>query len=235
MKNSDPNLPHTKFCSILLYGGFSSSNPSRFVAENQNSDSILTPYFRWRHISNLQPTPNIQPNLRPPLNRQARMPTLRIPRPIRPHILPIDRIPRRRFENNPLPQSRFQILILTLDKLAPLLPRRPLKSWKMRPPTRAIGLEINHERTHAARAFDGCAPVVVIRVVPTSCVALGPQLFDKDEGFPALEGAGALFNAFDGLVPWRRGFLRVADGCVESFLALVEDCGGFEEGCAVCL
>lgn len=64
----------------------------------------------------------------------------------------------------------------------------------------------------------------MIVVVAASEVALGPQLFNEDKGFPALEGAGAVFDALHHLVPWRSCFLRVADGCVEGFLALIEDC-----------
>jgi hypothetical protein len=66
----------------------------------------------------------------------------------------------------------------------------------MRTPTRAVGREVHHETGHAPMGFGADGPVVVVIVVTAGVVALGPEFFDEDEGFPALEAAGAVFDAF---------------------------------------
>lgn len=93
-------------------------------------------------LRRLIPTPNIQPNLQPRLNRVRRMPRLRIPSPIRTKILPKDRIALNRLERNALLP-----IIPTLQKPTPLLPRRHTQTREIRPSARTICPQINHERT----------------------------------------------------------------------------------------
>lgn len=76
------------------------------------------------------------------------MPRLRIPRPIGAEILPKDGIPLNRLERDPLIRTRLpRLLILTLQKPTPLLPRWHPQSWKIGPAARTVRPEINHERT----------------------------------------------------------------------------------------
>jgi hypothetical protein len=105
----------------------------------------------------------------------------------------------------------------------------------MRTPTRAIGGKVNHETGHAPMGFGAHGPVVVVRVVATSIVALGPEFFDEDEGFPALEAAGAVFDALGGMVARESRFVRVTDFSIQVFLTGGEDCRGLEAWGAACV
>jgi hypothetical protein len=72
--------------------------------------------------------------------------------------------------------------------------------------------------------FGADGPVVVVVVVTAGVVALGPEFFDEDEGFPALEAAGAVFDAFGCVVAGQGCFVRVANLSIQVFLAGGEDC-----------
>ena len=72
----------------------------------------------------------------------------------------------------------------------------------------------------------------MVRIMASGAVLLRPQLFDKDVGTPALEGAGSLFDALD---CWTAGdgcFVGEADGRVETFVVLGPDCRWCEVGSA---
>lgn len=67
----------------------------------------------------------------------------------------------------------------------------------MRAAALALAVYVDHEAAYAAAALGCRAPVVVVGVVSAYAVALAPQLLDEGVGAPALEGAGAVFDAFD--------------------------------------
>jgi hypothetical protein len=83
--------------------------------------------------------------------------------------------------------------------------------------------------------FGADGPVVVVRVVAAGIVALGPKFFDEDEGFPALEAAGAVLDAFGCVVAGQGCFVRVSDFSIQVFLAGGEDCRGLEAWGATCV
>jgi hypothetical protein len=117
------------------------------------------------------PTPNIQPNLRPRLNRQPRMPRFHIPRPISPQILPEHRIASHRLEydSSCAPPSPFPVP--ALYKPTPVFRRRLRKPWEPRPPTGTVRIDIDHKTTHAIdppRAL----PVVMMRIMPSHPISL---------------------------------------------------------------
>lgn len=47
----------------------------------------------------------------------------------------------------------------------------------------------------------------MVVVVSAREVALDPEFLDEDEGFPALKGAGAVFDALYNLIAWWCRFL----------------------------
>lgn len=130
------------------------------------------------------------------------MPRLRIPSPIRPQILPKDRIPFNRLERNPFLQpSTTTLTILTLQKPTPSPPNRPLQPWKIRAPTLTVRPQIHHERAQPVTpARKRARPVIVMPVVAGGIVALRPHALDVEVRSPALEGAGAVLEAADCVV-----------------------------------
>jgi hypothetical protein len=151
---------------------------------------LLFPCFLW-HIPINPPTPDIQPNLTPLGNRQPGMPTLTIPRPITPHILPKHGISRYRLENNTLAKILFPPLIrwlgIAFNKPTPTSINRFLQTRKMCTTARTVCCYIYHETTYAAAGFTRAAPVVVVCVVAAYTVALGPEFFNEGVRLPALD------------------------------------------------
>lgn len=152
------------------------------------------------------------------------MPRLLVPSSISGIVHPKHRVPLYRLECDPfqplcLP-SRRSIRIPTLNELAPL-PLLPLhlQPRKVRPAPRAIRLQVHHEAANAS-----WPAVIVVHIVASGTVALRPEALDEDVGAPALEAAGALFDAFDGVVAWERRFFGDADGGVEGLGAAGPDC-----------
>lgn len=167
----------------------------------QSSNSPTNPPLR-----RLIPTPNIQTNLRPLRNGIRRMPRLGIPRPISPQILPKDRIPLNRLERNSfllLPTSVFTLtlILITLQKPTPSLPHRPSQTRKIRTPTFTVRSQIHHKRAYpVTSARKRPRPVIVMPVMAGGIVALRPHALDVEMWTPALEGAGAVFQAADCIV-----------------------------------
>ena len=96
----------------------------------------------------------------------------------------------------------------------------------------ALTGDIHHEAAHTATGFGCSAPVVVVCVVTTLAVALGPQFLNEGVRAPALEGAGTLFDAFYRLGAWEGCFFGVSDRGVEGFVARSPDRAGGEVGFA---
>jgi hypothetical protein len=117
------------------------------------------------------PTPNIQPNLRPRLNGQPRMPRFHIPRPISPQILPEHRIASHRLEYDSFrpPPSRFPVP--ALYKPTPVFRRRIREPRKPRPPTSTVRIDIDHKTTHAIDA-PPALPVVMMRIMAPDPIPL---------------------------------------------------------------
>lgn len=188
-------------------------------------------------LRRLVPTPNIQPNLRPRRDWVRSMPGLRVPRPIRTQILPKDRITLDRLEGDPFSRrTRLSLtpdpnpepcLILALQKPTPLLPRRHPQTRKIGAPARTVRPQINHEgaETVSASSERPC-PVVVVPVVTGGVVALGPHALDVQVRAPALERAGSLFQAADGVVAVEEGSVGEAFGWVDALGDAVVDDGG---------
>ena len=175
----------------------------------------------------LIPTPNVQPNLRPLCNRERSVPSLWIPCSIRPKVLPKHRIALDRLECDPhvipLPIPVL-VPLLTLQKLTPLLPNRHPQSREIRPPTFAVRINIHHKRAEAvptARQRPG--PVIVVAIVPRGIVALRPHALDVQIRMPALEAAGAVFQAADCVVAVEEGTVGEAFGRVYLFCFAVVD------------
>lgn len=68
----------------------------------------------------------------------------------------------------------------------------------------------------------------MVRVVPALAVALGPELLDEDVGPPALEAAGAGFEALDCGGAGSEGLFGVPDCEVEVFVGGGPDCAWCE-------
>lgn len=120
------------------------------------------------------PTPYIQPNLRPRLNRQARMPRLRVSRAIRSQILPKDGISSHGLEC----YSFLLFIPCALNPAAPIPRGRFSQPRKPRPPTRTVRINVHHETTHAVH-LPRALPVVVVRVMPTGTIFLYLQSFEQ--------------------------------------------------------
>lgn len=196
----------------------------------------LRHFIQLRHIPIHHPTPNIQPNLLSLLHRQPRMPTLRVPLAIDPHILPIHGITRDGFKNNPLVEIFLWAILLTihhprlivilaiiccgssssqapiynldiaLDKFTPGGISRLFQTREVCAAAFTLAVDVHHEAADAAAVLASGAPVVVVGVVAAFAVALGPELLDKGVSAPALEGACAVFDTFYGLGAWQGGF-----------------------------
>lgn len=72
----------------------------------------------------------------------------------------------------------------------------------MRTTTLTLPIDVHHETAYTPTVLGCGAPVVVVRVVAARAVALRPEFLDKGVLAPALEGAGAVFDAFYGLGAW---------------------------------
>lgn len=156
------------------------------------------------------------------------MPSLRIPCPIRPKILPEYCVTLDRLECDthiPLLPLPYPIPLLTLQEPAPPLPVRHPQPWKIRPPTLTVRIEIHHKRAKTIptpRQRPG--PVIVVAVVAGGIVALRPHALDVQVRTPALEGAGAVFQTADCVVAVEKGTVGEAFGWVYPFsLAVVDD------------
>ena len=136
------------------------------------------------------------------------MPRLRIPMPIRSQILPEDRIALNRLKNNATIASPLIVImiIIALDEFTPLATRRFPEPRKLRASAGAIHVYVDHEGRYSVGAAPPPAPVVVVHVMPGFAVALGAQALDEEVGAPALEGAGAVLDAFDGGVAVYEGY-----------------------------
>jgi len=159
------------------------------------------------------------------------MPRLRVPRAIRPQVLPEDGVALDGLERDafvPLPP-----FLLTLDKPTPLLllvRRRHPQPREVRAPAGAVRAEVDHEGADAVAAaavLQRARPVVVVAVVARDVVALRPHALDVQGGPPALEGARALLDAAHDAVAVEQGAVGQAGRRVDAFGdAVVDGRGG---------
>jgi hypothetical protein len=118
-------------------------------------------------------------------------------------------------------------LILALQKPTPLLPRRHTQTREIGAPARAVRPQIDHEGTQAVPASsERPRPVVVVPVVAGGVVALCPHALDVQVWAPALERAGSVFEAADGVVAVEEGSVGEAFGWVDALGDAVVDDGG---------
>jgi hypothetical protein len=214
-------------------------------------------YHRRSRCSKPIPTPYIQSNLHPRLNRQPRMPRLHIPRPIGPQVLPKDRITSYRLEYDSFPSlcsfSSFPCSS-AVYKPTPSAIQRPCQPRKPRPPTRTVRINIDHKTTHPIH-LPRALPVIMVRIMPTHTISLYLEPFEHQSlaillalslrlvpreilpklrlrprrlAGPALQGSRARFDALHGGRAREGGDFGFADERVEELVWAGGDVGGGE-------
>lgn len=219
--------------SLSLQSHIGSSVSSVYLSRRLPSEQSI---YLLRPLANrrLIPAPDVQANLCPGLDRQGRVPRRRMPSAVRAQILPEDGIPL-----DGLKGDAFVVVVavvaIALDKPTPLLGFGPGQSREIRTPSRAVRLEIHHERAHAVRAARRARPVVVMLVVARDVVSLSPHALDVQVGPPALEGSRTLLQAPHHIVTLEQRTVGEPCGRVDALGdAIVDDRGDvfpFTEAC----
>lgn len=186
----------------------------------------ITQHLESRSL--LIPAPYIQSNLGPRPHRQRCMPRLPIPRAIRLEILPKYRIPFNRPKRNSLRLIILIIIIIiiiTLNKPTPFGRSRPPQPREICSPALALRINVDHKRAHSVPVcVRGTCPVVMVPVEARSIVSLSPHRFNGQVWSPALERAGAGFEALhDTVIGGQEGAVGEAYGGVDAFRGAVED------------
>lgn len=170
-------------------------------------------------MTRLIPAPDIKSDLRATHDRHTSMNCLLVSPPLPVKITPKHRRPRFRFESH-----TTLLRLAALDEPTPPFVLEHRYPREVRPaPNTICCAQVDHERADAPGLFARRRPVVVVCVMATHVISLGPESLDESLRWPALDAQGALLDALHRLVAVDERFLGFANGFVGCFYAFVED------------
>jgi len=125
--------------------------------------------------------------------------------PIRAQVLPEHCVALNWLESHSevIALSTSRTILLTFEKVAPpsLLHLRHFYPWKFCTSTLAFSVDIDHEGAHAICLPTPATPVIVMLIMASNSISLGPQSFDMQIRTPALKGPGSMLNATNNFIP----------------------------------